>query len=227
MSRLAPLTESICGSISKHIVQGSEHGRLLITNRLPLDMHLKKTAKLKKTREAAILVSLCNVARVPSLLYTVRSSSLRSHAGHVSFPGGAIDLEDTSIKAAALREMHEEIGIEPKDVHIIGLGQAVFAINGMLVHPVIGWIKPDLHGVKWESQSSPQEVDSVFTRPLELLADNNYSSVETLTRKGVSVDMPVYGLKEDGSRGKQTIWGLTALITSAVLPEVMLHCHQL
>ena len=88
MSRLTPLKESICARISKSILQGGEHSRLLITDRLPRDLHLKKTAKLKETREAAVLVSLCNVAMVPSLLYTVRSSTLRSHAGHVSFPGG-------------------------------------------------------------------------------------------------------------------------------------------
>ena len=225
MSRLAPLTESICARISKSILQGSEHSRLLMTDRLPRDLHLKKTAKLKETREAAVLVSLCNVAMVPSLLYTVRSSTLRSHAGHVSFPGGSIDVEDESVEATALREMHEEIGIEPKDVRTIGLGQTVFAVNGMLVHPVIGWIKPDLLDVDWGSQSSPDEVESVFTRPLHLLAAPGYSSMETLSRKGVSVDMPVYGLSEDGSRGRETIWGLTAMITRAVLPEVMRHCH--
>ena len=165
MLRLAPLTETICGRISKNIIQENEYGRLLITSRLPLDLHLRKTAKLKQTKEAAVLVSLCNVARYLPLLYTVRSSSLRSHAGHVSFPGGSIDDEDASIEAAALREMHEEIGVAPKDVHIIGLGQAVFAINGMMVHPVIGWIEPDLHGVDWKSRSSANEVESVFTRP--------------------------------------------------------------
>ena len=193
-----------------------------MTDRLSMDLHEKKTSKLKECRDAAVLVSLCNVKGVPSLLYTVRSMKLRSHSGHVSFPGGGVDPGETMVETA-LRETHEEIGIEPKDVSVIGLGQTVFSITGVLVTPVIGLITPDLDGVDWASQSSLDEVDTVFTRPLHLLADKKYSTIETLTRKGVSVDMPVYGLESDGSRGKETIWGLSAMLTEATVGEILHH----
>ena len=201
-------------------------GRLMITRHLPMDLHLKKTEKLKQTRDAGVLVSLCNVHGEPSLLYTVRSTKLRSHAGHVSFPGGGLDGNETP-EEAALRETHEEIGVDPEKVHILGLAQTVYSITGVLVTPVIGLIKDDLGGVNFDAQKSIEEVDTVFTVPLTRFAnDNNFKGTELLKRKAISVRFPVYGANEDATKNRFTIWGLTAKITESVLASLFEHLPQ-
>ena len=222
MWRFNPLTVSGVGKLSSAISQ-MEHARMPITKLAPMDLHLKKTSTLQKTREAAVLVSLCNVNEVPSLLYTVRSSKLRSHTGQVSFPGGGIDPGETPVEAA-LRETYEEIGIKKDDIHVVGLGQTIFSITGMLVTPVVALIKPDLGSVQWEQQQNDDEVDTVFTRPLALFtdADSGFSARESLSRDNVNfVEMPVYGRDADGTRGKETIWGMTAMITEAIITHMV------
>lgn len=198
-------------------------GRLMITKHLPMDLHLKKTEKLKLTRDAGVLVSLCNVDREPSLLYTVRSSKLRSHAGHVSFPGGGLDSGE-SYEDAALRETYEEIGVDPEKIHILGLCQTVYSVTGLLVTPVIGFLQEDVGSVDFDAQKSIEEVETVFSVPLTRFAnDTDFTSSEVLTRKEQSAQFPVYGANADSTRNQFTIWGLTATITESVLASLFRH----
>lgn len=201
-------------------------GRLRVTSHLPMDLHEKKTQKLRDCRDAGVLVTLCNVKGEPSLLYTVRSAKLRSHAGHVSFPGGGRD-EGESAVDTALRETHEEIGIAGESVHVLGLGQTVFSITGVLVTPVIGFIKEDVGEIDFEAQKSVDEVDTVFTVPLTRFTnDPEFTSSEVLTRNSQSASFPCYGLNEDKTRSKFTIWGLTATMTEGLLKEMLGHLQQ-
>ena len=106
------------------------------------------------------------------------------------------------------------------------LGQTVFSITGVLVTPVVGFIKEDVGEIDFELQKSVEEVDSVFTVPLSRFTnDPEFTSTEMLTRKDRSAEFPVYGLSDDKTRNKQTIWGLTATITEGLLKELLGHLH--
>ncbi len=111
-------------------------------------------------RQAAVLIPVVRREQ-PGLLLTQRSARLRKHAGQVAFPGGAVDSDDASIIAAALREAQEEVAIPPEVVEVIGVLPPVDSVTGFQVTPVVGIIPPNLH-----YHASEDEVAAVFEMPL-------------------------------------------------------------
>ncbi len=120
---------------------------------------------------AAVLVALIVRNDGIKVLLTKRSSNLKHHAGQISFPGGRVDSQDESSQHTALREIHEEVGIHPNNIKIIGELDEYIVGTGFLVKPFIGIIKPPIKFVKQE-----QEVAEIFEVPLDfLIAPNNFS----------------------------------------------------
>ena len=123
---------------------------------------------LKSFRQAAVLIPVTKTNDVgeSSIVLTVRSSNLKSHAGQVSLPGGTSEEQDRDLTATALRESYEEIGLRPEGVEILGqLGELVMP-SGYRVTPVVGIIENDLDYV-----TNPAEVESIFLAPLNLVLD--------------------------------------------------------
>ncbi|MGE0483926.1 MAG: CoA pyrophosphatase [Gammaproteobacteria bacterium] len=99
-----------------------------------------------------------------ALLLTRRSSRLRNHAGQWAFPGGRIDPGETP-EDTALREMHEEIGLELGPERILGRLDDFVTRSGFIMTPVVIW-----GGPQRTFQPNPDEVDSVHRIPVpELL----------------------------------------------------------
>jgi 8-oxo-dGTP pyrophosphatase MutT (NUDIX family) len=112
-----------------------------------------------------VLVAIV-AGEVPGVLLTKRTATLRRHSGQVSFPGGRIDPEDASPEAAALREAHEEIGLDRAFVEILGrLGDYITG-TGYRVTPVLALVSPG-----FTTTLSAAEVDAVFELPLSILLD--------------------------------------------------------
>lgn len=119
---------------------------------------------------AAVLVPFV-LGATPGVLLTKRSAHLAKHPGQVSFPGGRIDLGDASAEAAALREAHEEIGLDPGRVELAGRLPDYVTGTGYRITPILGLLSP---GVALEALglvASPHEVDLVFELPLAVLMD--------------------------------------------------------
>lgn len=117
-------------------------------------------------RRAAVLVGLVRHDAHLSVLLTRRTDHLEHHPGQISFPGGHIEPDDADAVAAALRETHEEVGIAPDRVHVLGRLDDYVTRTGFHITPVVGVIRPPL-----DLTPDPHEVDEVFEVPLAFFLD--------------------------------------------------------
>jgi 8-oxo-dGTP pyrophosphatase MutT (NUDIX family) len=121
-------------------------------------------------REAAVLIPVVNRREGAGLLLTKRAEKLRKHSGQISFPGGAIDPGDGSPEAAAMREAHEEIGLEPEMIETLARLPTYLAGTGFLITPVLALIRPD-----YSLTINEEEVDAAFEVPFAFAMDpDNY-----------------------------------------------------
>jgi 8-oxo-dGTP pyrophosphatase MutT (NUDIX family) len=149
---------------------------------------------------AAVLVGLVEREHGLSVLLTRRADTLRSHTGQVAFPGGRSDPGETPW-ATALREAHEEIGLDPSLVELAGLSTPYrTAGTGFQITPVVGFVSPDLN-----LTPNPGEVAEIFETPFGFLMDPaNLSQQERETPAGDR--RRFYAATWEG----QYIWGATA-----------------
>lgn len=150
--------------------------------------------------DAAVLV-LIRQGVTPSLILTVRASSLSSHAGEVALPGGKRDPTDVSLAATALRETFEELGVAIDQLEVVGELTGLISKHGLWVTPFVA-IMPE--GI--DLKPNIGEVSEVFELPLAWLEKDIRVDTERLDRQGEVQMAPVYEFQ--GHR----IWGLTALI---------------
>lgn len=148
---------------------------------MPIFKGINSFKDSEHARKASVFLPLCNRHNVASVLFTRRSENVGTHKGHVSFPGGHIDPDETVIDAA-LREVYEELGLKIGNMQVLGIGQRVPAVTGTLVTPVIGFLENDVLDFD-HFHPSDHEIDEVFTVPLHTLLDPSYRKTEMLTRR--------------------------------------------
>jgi 8-oxo-dGTP pyrophosphatase MutT (NUDIX family) len=157
---------------------------------------------------AAVLVPILEHAGRLQVILTRRRHDMRRHAGEISFPGGRSDPEDASPTATALREAHEEIGLPPANVEVLGALEPVGTmVTGYAVYPIVGWVR---HPGEW--LLSPHEVDSVFEFGLSEL-QASYER-RRLVRRGIPFLTDAYTV--DG----QVVWGATGRMLRDLLTRI-------
>lgn len=159
-------------------------------------------------RPAAVLVPLIREDGRWSLLFTRRAETLANHKGQVSFPGGAVDPQDSSPEDTALREAHEEIGLLPGDVRILGRLNYMQTVSNFLITPVVGQIRWPYH-----FRVSPLEVSRVFTIPMDWLADVGNREERPRVFPDGHAENIIYFKQYDG----EILWGASARITVELL----------
>ena len=161
------------------------------------DMRLLIGAGLR--RPAAVLVGLVEREEGLNILLTRRTEDLTHHAGQVSFPGGAVDAGDANAVAAALRETHEEIGVDEGLIEPIGFLDTFQTISCYRVTPVVAWLGADYRAVP-----NPREVAEVFEVPFAHFLDPMKKHTVRMNYQGRERD--IYEFFYAGQR----IWGATA-----------------
>jgi 8-oxo-dGTP pyrophosphatase MutT (NUDIX family) len=179
-----------------------EVGRVLLApaDAMALEVH--------GSTDAAVLVPVYVTDGDLHVVFTRRREDLRRHAGEVSFPGGRFDEGEADLLATALREAHEEIGLPPDAVRILGALQPTPTIaTGFAVYPFVGLIEP---GRTWAL--SAREVAEVIEFSIPQLR-GGYGR-RRLLRRGLPIRTDTYQV------GEHLIWGATARILSDLLERL-------
>jgi 8-oxo-dGTP pyrophosphatase MutT (NUDIX family) len=155
-------------------------------------------AGVKATKPAAVLVPIID-RREPTVLLTLRTAELASHAGQVAFPGGKIDAADESPVAAALREAREETGLAATLVEPIGYLDLYLTFSGFRILPTVARVKPE-----FTLALNPREVTETFEVPLEFLMTPTNHQRKTRDWNGLARDY--YAIPYEN----RYIWGITA-----------------
>lgn len=156
---------------------------------------------------ASVLIGLVPRAEITVLL-TQRTDHLTDHPGQISFPGGRVDLGDADAAATALREAHEEIGLEASFVDVLGAMPTYTTGTGFIVTPVVALVRPG-----FAVQPEPCEVAEVFEVPLSFLmnpANHRRHSVELNGASREFLSIPWDGRDDTGQPRRYFIWGATA-----------------
>ncbi len=164
-------------------------------------------------KAASVLFGIIDREEGASVLLTKRTETLSSHKGQIALPGGKIDKSDHSAESAALREAHEEVGIEPALVTVLGRLGEYKSGSGYRVVPVIGIIDP-----AFTLRINQHEVAEAFEVPLSFLMDaanHQIGSAFWNEKERFFYKMP-YGEGRDA----KPIWGLTAGIIRMIYDRV-------
>lgn len=134
-----------------------------------------------------------------TVIFTQRAAHLKDHSGQISFPGGRVAAGDPSPEATALRESHEEIGLDSTRVEILGRLPEYHTRTGYRITPVVGVVAPP-----FELRADASEVDEIFEVPLAFLLDPANHQRQSLEWQGEL--RWFFAMNYSG----RTIWGATA-----------------
>jgi len=150
-------------------------------------------------RPAAVLIPVIERTEGLSVVFTRRTKKLKSHSGQVSFPGGNIDAGDENARLAALRETHEEVGVAPEAIDVLGQMPDYFTGSGYRISPVVGLVNS-----KAVFTANPDEVEYIFEVPLTYLI--NPDNYRIGSKRFENAERYFYEILWE----EQYIWGVTA-----------------
>ncbi|MCK5029575.1 MAG: CoA pyrophosphatase [Bacteroidales bacterium] len=166
--------------------------------------HFKST---EKSLKAGVLILLYQKNQDLYVSFIQRTEYNGPHSGQISFPGGKFEKNDKNIIETALRESHEEIGINPEMVNIIGqLTPLYIPISNFIVYPVIG-----MYEGTPTFKTDPNEVAKIIEIKLQDLLNSDNCTSKEFKYGDLSFVAPIY------SPNKLTIWGATAMMLSEFL----------
>jgi 8-oxo-dGTP pyrophosphatase MutT (NUDIX family) len=152
--------------------------------------------------DAAVLVPIVTRDR-PTVILTERTTHLSTHSGQIAFPGGKRDETDTDAAHTALREAHEEIGLEQRFVDVIGRMPTYTTGSQFVITPIVALVRPE-HVLKLNAY----EVADAFEVPLEFLMNPAHHRRHMLEVGGARRDW--FSIPYMDGKTERFIWGATA-----------------
>jgi 8-oxo-dGTP pyrophosphatase MutT (NUDIX family) len=140
-------------------------------------------------RAAVVIAVVATDDKAPGFLLTRRAPTLRSHSSQWALPGGRLDKGETPVEAA-LRELHEEVGLELDATAILGMLDDYPTRSGYLITPVMVWASAD-HPLR----PNPDEVVAVYRVPFTDLAPEDAVRFSTIPES----DRPLVQVRMQGS----------------------------
>jgi 8-oxo-dGTP pyrophosphatase MutT (NUDIX family) len=168
--------------------------------------HASPAAPPGTLRESAVLVLLSDGPEGAEVLLTRRSQSVTSHRGEISFPGGRVDPGE-GFEAAALREAHEEVALEPAAVQVRAMLDPISTMaSASFIVPVVATVdRPPV------LRPAAAEVDRIMWVPLAELTRADTFREEVWQRDGEPHPIFFFELEDE------TVWGATARILHQLL----------
>ena len=158
-------------------------------------------------RVAAVLILLYPWKESVYTVFMQRPDYKGVHSGQISFPGGKEESTDENSIKTALRETHEEVGIDSDTISIIGTLTPLFIpVSNMIVTPVVGWTKerPDL-------KHQSDEVDFLFDADIRKFLDPLKIKIKPFEIRGEMINVKYFDYEG------HMIWGATAMILNELL----------
>lgn len=192
----------------KEALTGNLPGSVAHSKMLPPGRRLRTfDFELSAVKQSSVLMLLFPDSNRLYICLTKRPSTMKHHPGQISFPGGKVEKYDGSAEVAALREAHEEVGVDPASVEILGkLSDLYVEVSQFTIQPFLAWAdkKPDF-AVNYE------EVDALILMPLDaVMGEEIISETEMQTVTG-RLPVKYYPF------GNEIIWGATAMILSELI----------
>lgn len=159
-------------------------------------------------RQAAVLVPLYVDAGELWTFLVRRSEELPHHRGQIAFPGGSLESGEDHWDAA-LREAHEEVGLEPTAVLRLGMLDETDTPSGFRIVPCVG-------AVPYPIETSPDgaEIEEVFAVPISAFANPRAIEDRVVSIDGSERMIRVYHV------GSRHVWGLTAYVLQSLLQRL-------
>ena len=151
---------------------------------------------------ASVLIGVV-MRPTPTVLLTVRTAHLSTHSGQIALPGGRQDGEDADEIAAALREAHEEVGLDPVYVEVLGSLPLYVTGTGFKVTPVVALLDAAMR-----LSANPHEVAQIFEVPLAHVMNPANHFRHALEWSGVRREWS--SMPYEDAEQKRFIWGVTA-----------------
>lgn len=156
-------------------------------------------------KKSAVMMLFYPKNSITHILLIIRNSYPGVHSSQIAFPGGKVEDADIDLKATALRETNEEVGIPEENIEVLKQFSSIYIPpSNFLVAPFFGISKSEIHLVLQE-----EEVAGIIELPLSTLLDDAILKTKIMdTSYAKSINVPVFQIDE------HSVWGATAMMMS-------------